>query len=48
VDEGHAGQLLFSQDVAMKMDLRTYGGRGYVLPCEALVLFCADVGPRVA
>src|SRR5439155_16485507 len=29
VEESHAGQLLLSQDVAMKMDLRTYGGRGY-------------------
>jgi phosphotriesterase-related protein len=29
VEAGHADQLLLSQDVAMKMDLRTYGGRGY-------------------
>lgn len=29
VDAGHVGQLLVSQDVAMKMDLRSYGGYGY-------------------
>jgi phosphotriesterase-related protein len=29
VDAGHVRQLLVSQDVALKMDLRTYGGYGY-------------------
>jgi phosphotriesterase-related protein len=29
VDAGHVRQLLMSQDVALKMDLRTYGGYGY-------------------
>jgi len=29
VDAGHGAQILFSQDVAMKTDLRSYGGRGY-------------------
>lgn len=29
IGRGHAPQLLVSQDVALKMDLRTYGGYGY-------------------
>ncbi len=29
IHEGHVDQLLFSHDVALKMDLRSYGGRGY-------------------
>lgn len=29
VTEGHAGQLLFSHDVCLKIDLRAFGGNGY-------------------
>jgi phosphotriesterase-related protein len=29
IEEGHGGQLLFSQDVCFKTDLRAYGGVGY-------------------
>lgn len=29
LDAGHGAQLLFSQDVAMKINQRAYGGRGY-------------------
>ena len=29
IDEGHGGQLLFSQDVCMKTDLHKFGGPGY-------------------
>jgi phosphotriesterase-related protein len=29
IDEGYADQLLVSQDVALKSDLRAYGGNGY-------------------
>jgi phosphotriesterase-related protein len=29
IEEGHGSQMLVSQDVCLKMDLRTYGGNGY-------------------
>ena len=29
IEAGHGGQLLFSHDVCLKIDLRTYGGNGY-------------------
>ena len=37
VAEGHAGQLLFSQDVCLKTDLRAYGGVGYAHVLTAIM-----------
>ena len=49
VDAGHGGQLLLSQDVAMKMDLRAYGGRGYAHVLRWVVPTLEQLGvPRTA
>jgi phosphotriesterase-related protein len=37
VEEGHGDQLLLSQDVALKTDLRAYGGNGYAHVLDNIV-----------
>jgi phosphotriesterase-related protein len=44
VDEGHGGQLLFSQDVCMKIDLRKYGGPGYAHVLDNFVPMVMELG----
>jgi phosphotriesterase-related protein len=44
IEAGHGDQLLFSQDVCMKTDLRKYGGPGYAHVFENIVPMLRSIG----
>lgn len=44
IERGHGGQLLFSQDVCFKTDLRAYGGPGYSHVLRNIVPMLLEIG----